>query len=76
MWKSIKTDDSPPFNTLVVVRGKDKVYDVWCYALAYNECYQPEMCMIQRFELYKEDENKLPVYYGVPFEIEEWMELE
>ena len=86
-WISIK-DKIPPFDTLVLVRhlyiGEEvTIYknfkpclvrpQYYEYAVAYNECYPPDMVMTQVLTLPKsvcvEDTR-------VPFEIEEWMELE
>ncbi len=65
----------PPFDTLVLVRGKDKEYIFHRYALAYNECYPPEMSMTQVLELKKETMEKIPVFNEVPFDITEWVEV-
>jgi hypothetical protein len=75
-WFNIKDYGPPPFDSLALIRGKDKTYNYWKYTIAYNEVYRPNICMTQRLELDEEHMEKLPVYMQVPFEIEEWMLLE
>lgn len=83
IWYSIEKDGPPPFDTLVVVRGNVDIIDHtgknWGkaphYALAYNDCYRPEVCMNQVIDLPEELKDKLPIYISVPFNIEEWMIL-
>lgn len=71
-WIKIE-DRMPPYDTRVIVRGKGQYgYD---YAVAYNEAYGT-LCMTQLFSLDEKLRDKLPTYVGVPFKIEEWMELE
>lgn len=83
MWKTIKDDGPPPYDTLVLVGGTGRVNDnngveqTWPkYALAFNACYRPEMCMSQVFDgLSQEDRKKLPIICGLDFEIERWMKV-
>lgn len=74
-WKSIEKDGAPPFDTLVLVRAKDEQFGFYKYAIAYNECYRPNMCMVQVIELDESLKDKLPIYVNVPFHPEEWLEI-
>lgn len=75
-FKKIIEDGPPPYDSLCLCRGKHKEYGFWRYCLAYNQCYRPEMNMCQVLELEEEDLKKIPILNNVPFEVEEYMELE
>lgn len=71
-WYNIE-ELKPPYDTLVLVRGKDKEYGIYRYALASNLCYRPQINMCQVVEC-KDIMQKYDC--EIPFEIEEWMEIE
>ena len=67
------TSAVPPYDTRVLVRGKNQ-WGAYEYAIAFNQCYQPHCALTQIIELSYGNE---PVrFHDVPFEVDEWVELE
>lgn len=78
-WYSVEKDGPPPFEELCLVRGKHKEFGYNQYALAYNECYRPDMNMTQVIELQDNAYRELissHICLDIPFTIESWMLLE
>ena len=77
-WISVK-DQVPPYDVLVLCRGtksfhdekNDKTYNYHLYALAVNQVYKPEICMVQVIE----GASFVDGYKDLPFELEHWMHI-
>ncbi len=84
-WKRVKEDGPPPFHRLCVVKGRGDDSRP-AYAIAYNQLFQGEgMILSQKLPLpeghhvFREDgrcPSEPQILIGVPFEVEEWCELD
>ena len=90
-WISIK-DKAPPYDDLVLLRGDEEVESKWIdgwtneehcetvtiskYAIAFNQCYPPDICMTQVVEVTKDDKPNLATSYpNIAFKITHWMRI-
>lgn len=84
LWYSVDKVGPPPYDKLCVVYGNRDIIDNSgvnhgtspAYAIAFNQCFRPDICMTQVLELSKEDKDKLGrTCTDLPFEVIKWMIL-